>query len=438
MTPSSQGLYNPAFEHDACGVAMVADMHGRRSRDIVDKAITALVNLEHRGAQGAEPHTGDGAGILLQVPDEFLRAVVEFDLPEAGDYATGIAFLPQSSKDGAEACASVEKIAEAEGLEVLGWRDVPTDDSSLGALARDAMPTFRQVFMTGASGMDLERRAYVVRKRAEHELGTKGPGQDGPGRETVYFPSLSGQTFVFKGMLTTPQLKAFYLDLQDERLTSALGIVHSRFSTNTFPSWPLAHPFRRIAHNGEINTVTGNENWMRAREALIETDVFGGQDLDKIVPVCTPGASDTARFDEVLELLHLGGRSLPHAVLMMIPEAWENHTTMDRQRRAFYRYHASLMEPWDGPAAVCFTDGTVIGAVLDRNGLRPGRWWQTADGLVVLGSESGVLELDPATVVAKGRLQPGRMFLVDTARGEIVSNRAVKDELADQQPYGEW
>jgi len=322
MTPRIQGLYNPAFEHDACGVAMVADMHGHRSRDIVDKAITALVNLEHRGAQGAEPHTGDGAGILLQVPDEFLRAVVEFDLPEYGSYATGIAFLPQSSKDAATACEAVEKIAEAEGLEVLGWREVPTDESSLGALARDAMPTFRQLFLAGATGMDLERRAYVVRKRAEHELGTKGPGQDGPGRETVYFPSLSGQTFVYKGMLTTPQLKAFYLDLQDDRLTSALGIVHSRFSTNTFPSWPLAHPFRRIAHNGEINTVTGNENWMRAREALVNTDVFGsGEAFDKIVPVCTPGASDTARFDEVLELLHLGGRSLPHAVLMMIPEA---------------------------------------------------------------------------------------------------------------------
>ncbi len=438
MAPSRQGLYNPAFEHDACGVAMVADMHGRRSRDIVDKAITALLNLEHRGAQGAEPNTGDGAGILLQVPDDFLRAVVDFELPEPGAYATGIAFLPQSSKDAATACESVEKIAEAEGLHVLGWRDVPTDDSSLGALARDAMPTFRQVFIAGASGMDLERRAYVVRKRAEHELGTKGPGQDGPGRETVYFPSLSGQTFVYKGMLTTPQLRAFYLDLQDDRLTSALGIVHSRFSTNTFPSWPLAHPFRRVAHNGEINTVTGNENWMRAREALIKTDVFGGQDLDKIVPVCTPGASDTARFDEVLELLHLGGRSLPHAMLMMIPEAWERHESMDPARRAFYQYHASLMEPWDGPASVCFTDGTVIGAVLDRNGLRPSRIWVTSDGLVVMASEAGVLDLDPATVVKKMRLQPGRMFLVDTAQGRIVADEEIKAELASEQPYREW
>src|SRR6195952_3811098 len=301
------GLYNPAYEHDACGVAMVVDMHGRRSRDIVDKAITALLNLEHRGAQGAEPNTGDGAGILLQVPDAFLRDVVDFELPQEGSYATGIAFLPQSSRDAAAACESVAKIVEAEGLTVLGWRDVPTDDSSLGALARDAMPTFRQVFIGGASGMELERRCFVVRKRAEHELGTKGPGQDGPGRETVYFPSLSGQTFAYKGMLTTPQLKAFYLDLQDERLTSALGIVHSRFSTNTFPSWPLAHPFRRIAHNGEINTVTGNENWMRAREALIDTDIFSDhgavENPVKLFPICTPGASDTARFDEALELL---------------------------------------------------------------------------------------------------------------------------------------
>ncbi len=435
----SRGLYNPAFEHDACGVAMVADMHGRRSRDIVDKAITALLNLEHRGAQGAEPHTGDGAGILLQVPDQFVRAVVDFDLPDYGSYATGIAFLPQSSKDAAAACEAVEKIVEAEGLEVLGWRDVPTDESSLGALARDAMPTFRQVFIAGASGMDLERRAYVVRKRAEHELGTKGPGQDGPGRETVYFPSLSGQTFVYKGMLTTPQLKAFYLDLQDDRLTSALGIVHSRFSTNTFPSWPLAHPFRRIAHNGEINTVTGNENWMRAREALIESDIFGsGQDLEKIFPICTPGASDTARFDEVLELLHLGGRSLPHAVLMMIPEAWERHESMDPARRAFYQYHSSLMEPWDGPASMTFTDGTVIGAVLDRNGLRPSRIWVTDDGLVVMASEAGVLNLDPSTVVKKMRLQPGRMFLVDTALGRIVADEEIKAELAAEHPYQEW
>ena len=437
--PRSVGLYNPAFEHDACGVAMVVDIHGRRSRDIVDKAITALLNLEHRGAAGAEPHSGDGAGIMLQVPDSFLRAVVDFELPAEGSYATGIAFLPQSARDAATACEAVAKIVEAEGLDVLGWREVPTDDSSLGALSRDAMPTFRQLFIGGASGLELERRAYVIRKRAEHELGSKGPGQDGPGRETVYFPSLSGRTFIYKGMLTTPQLKAFYLDLQDERLESALGIVHSRFSTNTFPSWPLAHPFRRIAHNGEINTVTGNENWMRAREALIKSDVFGSQEnLEKIFPICTPGASDTARFDEVLELLHLGGRSLAHAVLMMIPEAWERQESMDPARRAFYAYHASLMEPWDGPASVCFSDGTVVGAVLDRNGLRPSRIWVTEDGLVVMASEVGVLDLDPAKVVKRMRLQPGRMFLVDTAQGRIVSDEEIKSELAAEHPYREW
>ena len=439
LMPTSVGMYNPAFEHDSCGVAMVVDMHGRRSRAIVDKAITALLNLEHRGAAGAEPHSGDGAGIMLQVPDAFLRAVVDFELPAEGAYATGMAFLPQSARDAAAACEAVEKIVQAEGLDVLGWRNVPTDDSSLGALARDAMPTFRQLFVGGASGMELERRAYLIRKRAEHELGTKGPGQDGPGRETVYFPSLSGRTFVYKGMLTTPQLKAFYLDLQDERMESALGIVHSRFSTNTFPSWPLAHPFRRVAHNGEINTVNGNENWMRAREALIKTDVFGSfGDIDKISPVCTPGASDTARFDEVLELLHLGGRSLAHSVLMMIPEAWERHESMDPARRAFYAYHSSLMEPWDGPASVCFSDGTVVGAVLDRNGLRPSRIWVTDDGLVVMASEAGVLDLDPARVVKRMRLQPGRMFLVDTAQGRIVSDEEIKSELAAEHPYQEW
>ncbi len=449
-TPGRVGLYDPANEHDACGVAFVVDMHGRRSRDIVEKAITALVNLEHRGAAGAEPNTGDGAGILIQVPDAFLRAVVDFELPEPGAYVTGIAFLPQARAEAAKASEGVERIAREEGLEVIGWREVPTDDSSLGALARDAMPTFRQVFIAGSgaseatgskpllAGMDLERRAYVIRKRVEHELGTDGSGKDSLGRESVYFPSLSGQTFVYKGMFTTPQLKAFYLDLQDDRVTSALGLVHSRFSTNTFPSWPLAHPYRRVAHNGEINTVSGNENWMRAREALIESKVFGEDALDKIFPICTPGASDTARFDEVLEMLHLAGRSLPHAVLMMIPEAWERHDTMDPARRAFYRYHSTLMEPWDGPASVCFTDGTVVGAVLDRNGLRPSRIWVTDDGLVVMASEVGVLDIEPSKVVEKRRLQPGRMFLVDTAQGRIVENDEIKDGLAAEQPYQEW
>ncbi|MET8796251.1 glutamate synthase large subunit [Nocardia sp. NPDC004568] len=449
-SPGPIGLYDPANEHDACGVAFVGDMHGRRSRDIVDKAITALLNLEHRGAAGAEPNSGDGAGILIQVPDRFFRAVVDFDLPPEGSYATGIAFLPQARREAARACYGVEKIVKEEGLTVLGWREVPIDESSLGALSRDAMPLFRQVFIGSPadsaeplSGMDLERRAYVVRKRVEHELGRAGAGEGAVGRESVYFPSLSGQTFVYKGMFTTPQLRAFYLDLQDDRVESALGIVHSRFSTNTFPSWPLAHPFRRVAHNGEINTVAGNENWMRAREALLRSDIFGkdaaGKNrLDKIFPVCTPGASDTARFDEVLELLHLGGRSLPHAVLMMIPEAWERNENMDPERRAFYEYHSMLMEPWDGPASVCFTDGTVIGAVLDRNGLRPSRVWVTDDGLVVMASEVGVLDIDQSKVVRKIRLQPGRMFLVDTAQGRIVGDDEIKAQLAAEHPYREW
>ncbi|MGC4933148.1 glutamate synthase large subunit [Gordonia sp. DT30] len=448
--PGPTGLYDPIHEHDSCGVAFVVDMHGRRSRDIVDKAITALINLEHRGAAGAEPNTGDGAGIMIQVPDRFLREVVDFELPAEGAYATGIAFLPQGSKDAAEACAGVEKIVEAEGLRILGWRAVPVNENGLGALARDAMPTFRQLFIAlpedadDPDGMVLERRAFVVRKRVQNELGTKGAGADGPGRETVYFPSLSGKTFVYKGMLTTPQLREFYLDLQDSRVESALGLVHSRFSTNTFPSWPLAHPFRRVAHNGEINTVTGNENWMRAREALIDTELFGesgadtGSVSEKIFPVCTPGASDTARFDEVLEMLHLGGRSLPHAVLMMIPEAWERHESMKPEHRAFYEYHATLMEPWDGPASVCFTDGTVVGAVLDRNGLRPSRVWVTRDGLVVMASEVGVLDIDHSEVVQKLRLQPGRMFLVDTAAGRIVDDEEIKDQLAAEYPYQEW
>ncbi|WP_145047173.1 glutamate synthase large subunit [Mycobacteroides abscessus] len=443
MPHPATGLYNPAYEHDSCGVAMVVDMHGRRSRDIVDKAITALLNLEHRGAAGAEPNSGDGAGIMLQIPDKFFRAVLaeqgSFELPAEGSYASGIAFLPQGSKDAATACEAVEKIVEAEGLTVLGWREVPHDDSSLGALARDAMPTFRQLFIAGASGIDLERRVYVVRKRIEHELGNQGSGRGSLGEETVYFPSLSGRTFVYKGMLTTPQLRAFYLDLQDERVESALGIVHSRFSTNTFPSWPLAHPYRRVAHNGEINTVAGNENWMRAREALIKTDVFGDPaQLEKIFPICTRGASDTARFDEALELLHLGGRPLHHAVLMMIPEAWERHENMSAELRSFYEFHASLMEPWDGPASVCFTDGTIVGAVLDRNGLRPSRVWVANDGLVVMASEAGVLDLDPSTVVQRTRLQPGRMFLVDTTQGRIVSDEEVKAELAAAEPYQRW
>ncbi|MBX3313455.1 MAG: glutamate synthase large subunit [Actinobacteria bacterium] len=431
--PPAQGLYDPAFEHDACGVAFVVDMHGRASHTLVEQGISALVHLDHRGASGAETNTGDGAGILIQVPDAFYRDVVDAELPPAGHYATGIAFLPGDDEAVAAAVESIDKIVASEGLQVLAWRDVPVVPDQLGQGALGAMPTFRQVFIAGPGGelegIDLDRRVYVARKRIEHEIGE--------GDDRVYFPSLSCRTVVYKGMLTTPQLRDFFPDLQDERVESAIALVHSRFSTNTFPSWPLAHPYRYLAHNGEINTVEGNRNWMRAREALLESDLFSG-DLERLFPICTPGASDTASFDEVLELLHLGGRPIHHAVLMMVPEAWENHEFMDPAKRAFYEFHSSLMEAWDGPANVCFTDGTVVGAVLDRNGLRPGRFWVTDDGLVVLGSEAGLLPIPNEKVVRKGRLQPGRMFLVDTSQGRIIEDEEVKATLAAEHPYQQW
>ncbi|HEX8498233.1 MAG TPA: glutamate synthase large subunit, partial [Actinomycetales bacterium] len=429
--PAASGLYDGEHEHDACGVAFVATLRGTAGHDIVEHALTALRNLDHRGATGADPSVGDGAGILTQVPDAFLRESVGFDLPAHGAYAVGIAFLPTDADDRAGVVARLEAIAAQEGLRVLGWRDVPVAADLVGEVARRCMPHFAQLLLaaddpSGApvTGLPLERLAFCVRKRAEREL-------------EVYFPSLSCRTLVYKGMLTTGQLEPFFPDLSDRRFASELALVHSRFSTNTFPSWPLAHPFRLIAHNGEINTVKGNRNWMAARESQVRSDLIPG-DLSRLTPICTPGASDSASFDEVLELMHLGGRSLPHSVLMMIPEAWENHTDMDPARRAFYEFHASFMEPWDGPACVTFTDGTQIGAVLDRNGLRPGRYWVTDDGLVVLASEVGVLDIDPASVVRKGRLQPGRMFLVDTSDGRIIEDDEVKAGLAAEHPYGEW
>ena len=428
--PTAHGLYDPRFEHDACGVSFVADIKGRASHDIVIRGLGALCNMEHRGATGAEADTGDGAGVLLQIPDRFLRGVVDFELPPMGSYVVGMAFLPSDVSVASKAQSAIEAIAREEDLTVLGWRDVPTDPTTLGAGARAVMPTFRQLFLSdpnGASGIDLDRKVFVTRKRVEHDL---------PAEQKTYFPSLSCRTIIYKGMFTTPQLGAFYPDLADERVESALALVHSRFSTNTFPSWPLAHPYRFIAHNGEINTVQGNRNWMRTREALLQSDLIPG--LDRAFPICTVGGSDSASFDEVLELLHFGGRSLPHAVLMMIPEAWENHETMDAKKRAFYRFHSSLMEPWDGPACVAFTDGTVIGAVLDRNGLRPSRYWVTDDDMVVLASEVGVLDIDQSKVVRKGRLQPGRMFLIDTAQGRIIDDEEIKQSLAVAEPYEEW
>ena len=426
--PPPQGLYDGRHEHDACGVAFVATMTGKPSHEIVLQARTALRNLDHRGAYGSEENSGDGAGILLQIPDAFFREVCDFELPSPSTYAVGTAFIPGDDEDVEKTQRRIGEIAAEEGLEVIGWRNVPVEPDLLGATSRGTMPSFRQLFVTGAAGrqvgMALERMAYCLRKRAEQET-------------EVYFPSLSSRTIVYKGMLTTEQLDTFFPDLTDERLTSAMAVVHSRFSTNTFPSWPLAHPFRFIAHNGEINTVMGNRNWMRAREALLASDVIPGE-LERLFPICTEGASDSATFDEVLELLHMGGRSLPHSVLMMIPEAWENHDEMDERRKAFYEFHAMMMEAWDGPACVVFTDGSQIGAVLDRNGLRPSRYWVTDDDLVVLASEVGVLDIDPAKIVRKGRLQPGRMFLVDIDEHRIIEDEEIKSTLAAEHPYHEW
>jgi glutamate synthase (NADPH) large chain len=425
------GLYDSRNEHDSCGVGFVADLTGERKHETVASALTVLRNLDHRGAKGADPDVGDGAGILTQMPDALLRARCEFDLPPAASYAAGLAFLP-TGPEHVGVRAAVARIAAEEGLAVLGWRDLPHDPACCGTGARTVMPQLVQLFVSGLageSGPALDRRAYCLRKRAEHETG-------------LYLASLSSATIVYKGMLTAPQLEPFFPDLSDRLYASAIALVHARFSTNTFPSWPLAHPYRLIAHNGEINTIRGNRNWMRAREAQLDGGLVGtdaaGRGIERLLPLLDDTVSDSASFDDCLELLHLGGRSLPHAVLMMIPEPWENNPHMDPARREFYRFHASLMEPWDGPALIAFTDGTVVGAVLDRNGLRPGRYWVTDDGLVVLASEVGVLDIPADRVVRKGRLQPGRIFLADTAAGRIIEDEEVKASLAAAQPYAEW
>ena len=435
-TPAATGLYDPRREKDACGLAMVATLRGTAGHDIIDLALNALRNLEHRGAIGSDAGTGDGAGIVTQIPDVFFRTVSGITLPPAGQYIAGTAFLPVDASERATAKEGFAALAAQEHLAVLGWREVPVHPEVLGNLAREAMPFFEQVFLAStlrskttdaasepAQGIALDRQAFRLRKRAEREL-------------TVYFPSLSCRTIVYKGMVTTLQLEPFYPDLSDERFTSKLALVHSRYSTNTFPSWPLAQPFRMIAHNGEINTVQGNRNWMRARQSQLESTVLG--DLAPIFPIVTPGGSDSASFDEVVELLNLGGRSLPHAMMMMVPEAYENQLDIDPARRDFYEYHSMLMEPWDGPAALVFTDGSLVGATLDRNGLRPGRFLVTDDGLVVLASEIGVLDIAPERVVRKGRLRPGKMFLVDTEAGRLIEDDEIKSELAASEPWGAW
>ncbi|MDR0849142.1 MAG: glutamate synthase large subunit [Propionibacteriaceae bacterium] len=427
MLPKAQGLYDPTMEHDSCGVGFVARLDARKTHEIVEQGLTVLANLDHRGATGADPAAGDGAGILTQIPDRFFRERFSADLPPAGHYAVGFAYLPMDPRERDAAKASIAHIATQEGLSVIGWRSVPINPEGLSPITLDAMPAFEQVLVApydDAEGLALDRIVYPVRKRCEHEVG-------------VYFSSFSARTIVYKGMLTTSQLEGFFPDLHDEVYESALSLVHSRFSTNTFPSWKLAHPYRFVAHNGEINTVKGNRNWMRAREALLKSDLIEG-DLSRLFPICTPDGSDSMSFDEVLELLHLGGRSLPHAILMMIPEAWQNNATMDPARRAFYEFHSCCMEAWDGPAAVTFTDGTQIGATLDRNGLRPARYWITDDGLVVYASEAGVLDIPSHKIVTKGRLSPGRIFLVDLDQHRVLDDEEVKASLAAEHPYAQW
>ncbi|HEV3217124.1 MAG TPA: glutamate synthase large subunit [Vicinamibacterales bacterium] len=469
--PPAQGLYDPSYEHDACGVGFVVNVKGARSHGIVRQALKVLINLLHRGACGCEVNTGDGAGILIQIPDRFLRkeaARLGMALPPEGEYGVGGVFLPRDTAARATIEALIERIVQEEGQNLLGWRDLPTDDRLVGASAAAVEPYFKQIFIgcnaplgsgfppSPASGevspkfagmpereadgrarlrAAFERKLYVIRKRIEHAV-DKLPISPAD-KKYFYIPSLSANTLIYKGMLIADQIETMFPDLMDPDVESALALVHQRFSTNTFPSWPLAHPYRYIAHNGEINTLRGNITWMRAREAMCESDLLG-DDLKKILPVVREGGSDTAIFDNVLEFLVMNGRSLPHAILMMIPEPWSGNELMAADRKAFYEYHAAMMEPWDGPASIAFTDGKVIGAILDRNGLRPSRYYVTKDDLVIMASEVGVLDVPEENILLKERLHPGRIFLVDTERGRIIADEEIKRELASAHPYAEW
>jgi glutamate synthase domain-containing protein 2/glutamate synthase domain-containing protein 1/glutamate synthase domain-containing protein 3 len=429
--PQADGLYDPRYEHDACGVAMVARLDNQPDHGVIVRALTALDNLEHRGAEGADVRTGDGAGILVQLPDAFFREVVDFALPPRGQYGVAVCFLPRDAAQRRKLEQLLELNVRIEGQELLGWRDVPVDLEHVGDTANASRPHIRQLFIGAGRGFTddqdaFERKLYVIRRIVELAAGPD-----------FYAPSFSSRTCVYKGMLISHQLRDFFPDLKDERFVSALALVHSRFSTNTFPSWDLAHPFRVIAHNGEINTLMGNANWMRARESQLASDLFG-LDLQKVMPIVRPGGSDSATFDNVLELLMLAGRSLPHAAMMMIPEAYADRDDLPDHLKGFYAFHSCLMEPWDGPASVCFTDGTVVGATLDRNGLRPGRWTETKDGYIMLGSETGMLPVDPADIVRLGRLAPGKLFLVDLEAGRIVEDHEVKEQVATAEPYGRW
>jgi glutamate synthase domain-containing protein 2/glutamate synthase domain-containing protein 1/glutamate synthase domain-containing protein 3 len=437
--PVPQGLYDPRHEHDACGIGFVASIKGQKSHDIIAKGIQVLINLTHRGACGCDPETGDGAGILIQIPHKFFArecASLGFTLPAEGEYGVGMTFLPVEPHQRLSCEGILERIVREEGLTVLGWRDTPVDGDAIGRVARASQPYIQQVFIGCTERCDpdsLERKLYIVRKRAEVEVAASSL----PNKADFYIPSLSARTIVYKGLLLAPQMADFYGELSDPDVISALCLVHQRFSTNTFPTWQLAHPYRYVAHNGEINTVRGNVNWMHARQSILASPLFGA-DIKKLFPIIAPSGSDSASFDNALEILFMAGRDLPHAMAMLIPEAWASNPHMHEEKRAFYEYHASLMEPWDGPAAIAFTDGRVIGATLDRNGLRPARYLVTHDDLIVMSSEAGVLPVKPENVKKKGRLQPGKMLLVDTVAGRIVSDKEIKQRLYSRNPYGQW
>ena len=437
--PKKQGLYDPAFEKDSCGVGFVMNMRGEKSHEIIFQGLEILKKMEHRGACGADKLSGDGAGILIQLPHAFFQEEcpkIGIDLPEAGRYAAGNVFLP-TGDDTKEGMEIMERAVLTEGLELLGWRELPVDSSTIGVTARSVEPAIKQIFVGAPADvkdqLNFERRLYCVRKRTAWGVRRAGLNEN---NENFYICSLSSKTLIYKGQLTAPQLETYYLDLKNPKMTSALALAHSRYSTNTFPSWGRAQPFRYIAHNGEINTVRGNKNWMDARESMFESPLF--KDINMILPVIAPGGSDSADFDQALEMLFLTGRSLPHAMMMMIPEPWSGHETMDDDKRGFYEYHASMMEPWDGPASIAFTDGETCGAVLDRNGLRPSRYYVTKDGLVIMASEVGVVPVDEADIAYKGRLQPGKMFLIDIKEGRIISDEEIKTKVATQKPYKKW
>src|SRR5947209_6151188 len=442
--PEKQGLYDPRNEHDSCGVGFVANISGEQSNDIIRDGLLMLANLDHRGARGADPLVGDGAGCLIQIPDELLRAWAEenaVSLPQPGDYAVAMCFLPPDAESRDAAIGRLERFIEIEGQVLLGWREVPTDPAGLGEAVLESLPVIRQAIVARGprtAGQDaFERKILTIRKQTQNPLSELAEKRDLPGLADFYIPSFSSRTIVYKGLLLATQVGTFYGDLTDPRTESALALVHQRFSTNTFPSWKLAHPYRFIAHNGEINTVRGNVNWMNARRRTLESPLLGA-DLDKMWPLIPHGQSDTACLDNALELLIAGGYSLAHSMMLLIPEAWAGHAEMEPKRRAFYEYYAALMEPWDGPAAIAFTDGRQIGATLDRNGLRPARFCVTDDDRVIMASESGVLPIGEEHILRKWRLQPGRMLLIDLQEARIVEDEEIKSSLASEEPYGEW